>query len=97
MKPSCLDMGRHLFAHAGDALPDTNRGVFLALAQQGIVPAERVEHWADMAGFRNVLVHGYDEVNLDIVYRAWHERQEDLEAFGRAVLADVDAHPEGET
>lgn len=86
---------RHLLADAGAALPDTNRGVFLALAQQRIVPPERVEHWADMAGFRNILVHGYDEVDLDIVYRAWQDRLEDLEAFGRAVLAYVDARTTG--
>lgn len=91
---ACLALGRHALADLGAALPDANRGVCSALAQQGGVPRERVEQWADLAGFRNVLVHGYDEVDLDIVYRAWHERLDDLEAFGRAVLAPVETRPD---
>lgn len=83
---ACLDIGRMLLVEAGAGLPDTNRGVFLALTQHGLLPADRAEHWADMAGFRNVLVHGYDEVDLEIVFRALQERLEDLEAFGRAAL-----------
>lgn len=87
---ACLDIGRMLLADAAVGLPDTNRGVFVALGQHGLVPEERVEHWADMAGVRNVLVHGYDNVDLDIVYRALEERLEDLEFFARAILAHLE-------
>ena len=39
----------------------------------------------DMAGFRNVLVHGYQDVDLDIVVDAATNRLEDLTAFVAAV------------
>jgi len=37
-RPSPPPLGRHLLADAGAGLLDTNRGVFLALAQQRIAP-----------------------------------------------------------
>ena len=37
--------------------------------------------FADMVGFRNVLVHGYDEVDLAIVRDVLEHRLEDLLAF----------------
>ncbi len=39
-----------------------------------------------MAGFRNVLVHAYDDVDLEIVYHALREGIDDLEAFGRIAV-----------
>ena len=54
---ACLDLGRRVLIAVGVPLPDTNREVFLLLARQGLVPEDRVERWADMAGFCNVLVH----------------------------------------
>ncbi|MBK7395476.1 MAG: DUF86 domain-containing protein [Myxococcales bacterium] len=38
-----------------------------------------------MAGFRNVLVHGYDDVDLAIVRDVVEHRLGDLEAFVAAV------------
>ena len=73
----------------GHHAPYTNRGVFIALVQHGLVPPERLEHWADMAGFRNVLVHGYDDIDLDVVYDVLQEPLEALEAFGHAALGST--------
>ena len=39
----------------------------------------------DMAGFRNVLVHGYQDVNLDVVVDAVRNRLEDLVTFVTAI------------
>jgi len=89
---ACLDIGRRLLVRAGRPVPDTNREVFSALSTLGVVPEERVGRWADMAGFRNVLVHQYDRVDLDIVHRVLTGRVGDLEAFGRAVLQHLEGH-----
>jgi uncharacterized protein YutE (UPF0331/DUF86 family) len=86
---ACLDIGRLLLLDVGAPLPDTNRGVFLALAQHTLVPGEGIERWADMAGFRNILVHGYDDVDLEIVYQVLRDRLDDLEAFGRLATAHL--------
>ncbi len=40
-----------------------------------------------MVGFRNVLVHGYDAVNLEIVRDIVEHRLVDLEGFVAAIRA----------
>ncbi len=90
---ACLDIGRLLLVDAGAPLPDTNRGVFVALAPRAALPPDRLERWTDMAGFRNVLVHGYDDVDLEIVYRVLRQRLEDLESFGRMAVSQLPAEP----
>lgn len=87
---ACLDIGRRLLLGAGHPVPDTNRNVFLALARLGLLPLARVEAWADMAGFRNVLVHEYEAVDLRIVHGVLTGRLGDVDAFAEAVVAQLD-------
>ena len=47
--------------------PRTNRELFDLLERGGWIGPELAATLRDMVGFRNVLVHGYDTVNLDIV------------------------------
>ena len=54
------------------------------LARHGVIAAELAEVLARAVGFRNVLVHGYAEVDDDLVV-AQLDRVERLEAF----VADV--------
>jgi uncharacterized protein YutE (UPF0331/DUF86 family) len=46
---------------------------------------ELARRLSSMARFRNVLVHGYDTVNLDIVRDVLEHRLGDLLAFAAAV------------
>jgi uncharacterized protein with HEPN domain len=43
--------------------------------------------WAEIIGLRNRLIHGYDAVDLDIV---WNIVERDLPALVRALAADPD-------
>jgi uncharacterized protein YutE (UPF0331/DUF86 family) len=40
-----------------------------------------------MAGFRNVLVHGYQDVSLDVVRDILANRLDDLLTYARAIRA----------
>jgi uncharacterized protein YutE (UPF0331/DUF86 family) len=61
------------------------------LARNGIIHGELGQTLSRMAGFLNVLVHGYDEVDLDVVRDVLERRLDDLEAFVEAVRS---AHAE---
>jgi uncharacterized protein YutE (UPF0331/DUF86 family) len=61
--------------------------VIARLRALGILPVEFTEKIKSMAGFRNLLVHGYIEVDLKEVYRVLHENLSDFETFGRHVEA----------
>jgi uncharacterized protein YutE (UPF0331/DUF86 family) len=39
-----------------------------------------------MVGFRNRVIHEYEEINLDIVYDIWRKRLRDIEEISLAVV-----------
>lgn len=81
-----LDIGNHIVAEKGLGTPDDARGILDCLERAGIVPRELHERSRGLAGFRNVLVHDY----IDIDHRTVHallQRVGDLVELGR-VLGD---------
>jgi uncharacterized protein YutE (UPF0331/DUF86 family) len=56
-----------------------------ALVRAGVAPTELSTPRAKMAGFRNVLVHSYVEVDIALLAQVVRERLGDLEQFVAAV------------
>jgi uncharacterized protein YutE (UPF0331/DUF86 family) len=82
---AALDVALHVVADERLGEPRTNREVFALLAHGGWIVADLQESLARMVGFRNVLVHGYDDVDLSIVRDVLSARLGDLEAFVAAI------------
>ena len=49
-----------------------------------------MREFRNVAGFRNVLVHGYLDVDLDVLHRLLHERLGDFEIFAARVESYLD-------
>jgi uncharacterized protein YutE (UPF0331/DUF86 family) len=77
----CIDIGAHLIAELGPKMPADYRGVFAALEGEGL-NADLASRLADAAGMRNVLVHGYLDVDDEAVWGAL-EHLDDLREFAR--------------
>jgi uncharacterized protein YutE (UPF0331/DUF86 family) len=84
---NCLDVATHLAAAAGRDVPDYATAID-RLAELRVLPAEFAQRFRAIAGFRNVLVHGYLELDLALVHRVLNERLDD---FGR-FAGHVEAH-----
>ena len=82
---AALDVASHIVSDERLGEPATNRELFDRLATGGWISQELAAKLGDMAGFRNVLVHGYQDVDLDIVVDAARNRLEDLTVFVAAV------------
>ena len=65
--------------------PETNRALFDSLHKAGIVEGRLAETLYAMAGFRNILVHGYQEVDVTIVEDIVRNHLQDLLEFVDAV------------
>jgi uncharacterized protein YutE (UPF0331/DUF86 family) len=80
-----LDVAAHIVAdeHLGE--PRTNRELFDLLEQHGWIPAELATELRRMAGFRNVLVHGYGDVDLSVVEEIVRHHVGDLLRFVKVV------------
>ena len=82
---AALDIASHIVSdeHLGE--PENNRRLFELLVENGWVSRELAEPLARMVGFRNVLVHGYQDVDKAIVRDVVENRLNDLGAFVAAI------------
>lgn len=79
-----LDIATHLAAASGQDAADYATAID-RLAALGVVSAEFAARLRPLAGFRNVLVHGYLEVDLAIVEKVLREDLSSLESFAAQV------------
>lgn len=84
---AALDVASHIVSDRRLGEPATNRALFDLLARERWLAPELAQRLGDMAGFRNVLVHGYTDVDLDIVRDVLAHHLPDLDAFVDAVRA----------
>jgi uncharacterized protein YutE (UPF0331/DUF86 family) len=95
---AALDVASHIVSDRRLGEPRTNRELFTLLERDGWVPSELSARLAAMAGFRNVLVHGYDDVDLAVVRDVLTSRLGDLDAFVQCIrqrLKDDPGDPGG--
>ncbi len=78
---AALDVASHIVSDESLGEPQTNRHLFDLLARAGWLDAALADQLSRMAGFRNVLVHGYDDVDLAVVEDIVHHRLDDLLQF----------------
>jgi len=78
---AALDAASHVVSDGRLGEPRTNRELFDLLARPGIISADLAGRLRDMAGFRNILVHGYQDVDLAIVEDAVQNGLNDLVVF----------------
>jgi uncharacterized protein YutE (UPF0331/DUF86 family) len=83
-----LDLSTHIAASSGRDVPDYTAALD-AMGALGVLPQEFVARFRAVAGFRNVLVHGYLEVDLARVHAVLNERLQDFAEFARRVDAYV--------
>ena len=82
-----LDIGNHLLADLGENNVEDYSAVIVRLGTAGILPIEFSEKIRPMAGFRNLLVHEYAEVDLKEVHRILRDSLGDFENSGKHIEA----------
>ena len=80
-----LDISNHIVADKQLRLPADSKELFELLATHKIFPRLLSKRLTSMAGFRNVLVHEYLEIDRRVVYRVLSDNLGDFERFIRAV------------
>ncbi len=78
---AAVDVASHIVAddRLGDAA--TNHALFDLLARNAWIPVDLVPTMHRMVGFRNVLVHQYDDVDVQVVRRVVLTHGADLQRF----------------
>lgn len=86
---SAIDIGEIIISEKGFERPEDYRSVFLILGKQGIIPMDFAENFSVAAGFRNVLVHIYEEVDSSLLDVFLNERLDDFDRFARHIATYI--------
>lgn len=82
---NCIDMAAHLVSEQRMGLAGSTNELFYLLEERGIIEPEMTERMVRAVGFRNLLVHEYGKIDLEMVFRAAHENLDDLMLFSEIV------------
>lgn len=82
-----IDLSVHIVASEGLGLADSVKGNFVLLENAGIINRELSERMQSMVGFRNIAVHDYQELDLNILKAILQNNLKDLEDLYTQILS----------
>lgn len=82
---SLLDVASHILADRGIRDIADYRDAILKLGREKILPLHFAESIANMAGFRNRLIHEYEDIDPQKIYEFLQNRLDDFDEFMRCV------------
>lgn len=81
----CIDICNHLVAKKGGRAPEDYADCFKLMAELGILGKDLSERLAQMAKFRNLLIHLYWRIDNEQVYQILTKNLDDIEQFLKAL------------
>ena len=81
----CIDIASHVIADQGYRAPYSYGDIFTVLQEEGLLPQELAGTMRQIAGFRNILVHDYLEIDPKIVYESL-KKIDDFKKFAEYVI-----------
>lgn len=81
-----IDLAAHLVRKRKLGIPQETRDLFAFLAESGIVTKSLSDNLQSMVGFRNLAVHDYQALNLDIVESIINKHLTDFKEFSKIAL-----------
>jgi uncharacterized protein YutE (UPF0331/DUF86 family) len=82
----CIDLANHVVKARKLGIPKDSRASFTMLAREGLIPKELSKLLEGMVGFRNVLIHDYRELDIEVMKDVIEHRLDDLVAFTVRVM-----------
>ncbi|MGB3588898.1 MAG: DUF86 domain-containing protein [Tunicatimonas sp.] len=64
---ACIDIAAHVVKSRKFGIPQTTRDLFVLLAENQLISVELSKNLQGMVSFRNIAVHDYTSLNLDII------------------------------
>jgi uncharacterized protein YutE (UPF0331/DUF86 family) len=86
----CVDLASHIIAESDMQAPGSMGESFERLRKLDLISDELAERMKKAVGFRNVVVHAYQEINWEIVYAIITTRLGDFVEFAQAVSRTAD-------
>jgi len=82
-----IDIATHIVKTKNLGLPNTSRELFDLLLEAKIISKESCKQMQGMVGFRNIAVHDYQNLNIEIVVAIVEKHLGDFEGFVKEVFS----------
>lgn len=82
-----IDIAIHLVRVNRLGIPQDSRDAFSLLNQAGLIPGELSLRLQAMVGFRNIAIHDYQKLNIDIIRSVLSKHLVDFEAYCQSLLS----------
>jgi len=82
----CIDLANHTIKARKLGLPKDSRESFRLLADARIIPVELAKHLEGMVGFRNILVHEYQRMDIGLMAEVIENHLDDLVLFSNHIV-----------
>lgn len=82
-----IDLAMHLVAVKRLGIPQNSRDSFELLCRNSFISDDTAIRLKRMAGFRNIAVHDYQTIQMEIVVKIIEDHLQDFEQFIKEILA----------
>lgn len=82
----CIDLANHTIKTLKLGLPKESRESFRLLATAKVIPHELAGRLEGMIGFRNVLVHEYQRMDIGLMIKVIEQHLDDLVEFTNCIV-----------
>jgi len=82
-----IDLAMHIVSRKRLGVPQSSRDAFELLAKANLISEELMISLKGMVGFRNIAVHNYQAMKLEVVVHIIEGRLQDLKTFKRCALS----------
>lgn len=89
-----MDLGRHVLAKGFGKAVTEYKEIPRELHREGVLGPTDTSRMHELAGYRNRMVHFYDEVTADELYHICHDQLGDVERILAAILKWINSNPE---
>jgi uncharacterized protein YutE (UPF0331/DUF86 family) len=81
-----IDLANHIIRKSQWTLPGSSRESFDVLAANGAISSRLAHRLKKMVGFRNLAVHEYERLNIDILKKIVEQHLDEFTEFSSMVL-----------
>ena len=83
---TAIDLAMHIVSQRKLGVPQDSRDAFTLLQTAGILPNDLAQRMQRMVGFRNVSVHEYTRLNLDVLHAIITKQLGDFRTFSSIIV-----------
>ncbi|WP_106495743.1 type VII toxin-antitoxin system HepT family RNase toxin [Lentibacillus sp. Marseille-P4043] len=84
-----IDLAMHIVSEKKLGVPKASREAFKLLREANIIDESLAKTLMNMVGFRNIAVHDYQSIELDILEAILEKHIDDFKAYAKSVILNL--------